>query len=220
MSTEIEDLENWHGKPIPKDRVDELLKDLEAEIQVPNKTLCPELPKEDTAPADLGPITLPSPPAYKKGDKVHLEKMSSMVNESYEVSHRHLVHVRSCKRPLLYSGLNSRPFPFPFKMATRRAYGVALAKLGQASQRVVALDGDTKNSTFSETFKKAFPDRYIECFIAEQNMVRSPPVFRGHLKYCSLTCEMVIISLHCPPWFHNLLQIGLICFYSLSSTII
>lgn len=57
-------------------------------------------------------------------------------------------------------------------MATRRAYGVALAKLGQASQRVVALDGDTKNSTFSETFKKAFPDRYIECFIAEQNMVR------------------------------------------------
>lgn len=57
-------------------------------------------------------------------------------------------------------------------MATRRAYGVALAKLGQASQRVVALDGDTKNSTFSETFKKAFPDRYIECFIAEQNMVQ------------------------------------------------
>ncbi|XP_035760069.1 transketolase-like protein 2, partial [Neolamprologus brichardi] len=56
-------------------------------------------------------------------------------------------------------------------MATRQAYGVALKKLGQASQRVVALDGDTKNSTFSETFKKAFPDRYIECFIAEQNMV-------------------------------------------------
>lgn len=59
------------------------------------------------------------------------------------------------------------------QMATRRAYGVALAKLGQASQRVVALDGDTKNSTFSETFKKAFPDRYVECFIAEQNMVRT-----------------------------------------------
>lgn len=58
-------------------------------------------------------------------------------------------------------------------MSTRRAYGVALAKLGQASQRVVALDGDTKNSTFSETFKKAFPERYIECFIAEQNMVQN-----------------------------------------------
>lgn len=58
-------------------------------------------------------------------------------------------------------------------MATRRAYGVALAKMGEASKRVVALDGDTKNSTFSETFKKAFPDRYIECFIAEQNMVHT-----------------------------------------------
>lgn len=56
-------------------------------------------------------------------------------------------------------------------MATRRAYGIALAKLGKASKRVVALDGDTKNSTFSELFKKVFPERYIECFIAEQNMV-------------------------------------------------
>ena len=33
------------------------------------------------------------------------------------------------------------------------------------------MDGDTKNSTFSETFKKEFPDRYIECYIAEQNLV-------------------------------------------------
>jgi len=62
-------------------------------------------------------------------------------------------------------------------MATRRAYGVALARLGQASERVVALDGDTKNSTFSETFKKAFPDRYIECFIAEQNMVHNLTIY-------------------------------------------
>ncbi|XP_036959792.1 transketolase-like protein 2 [Acanthopagrus latus] len=122
---DIEDNLNWHGKPIPKDRAEALLKELESLIQVPNKTLCPELPKDDAAPADLSPILLPSPPAYKKGDKV----------------------------------------------APRRAYGVALARLGQSSQRVVALDGDTKNSTFAETFKKAFPDRYIECFIAEQNMV-------------------------------------------------
>uniref|UniRef100_A0A671URR3 Transketolase n=1 Tax=Sparus aurata TaxID=8175 RepID=A0A671URR3_SPAAU len=122
---DIEDNLNWHGKAIPKDRAEALLKELEALIQVPNKTLCPELPKDDAAPADLSPILLPSPPAYKKGEKV----------------------------------------------APRRAYGVALTRLGQSNQRVVALDGDTKNSTFAETFKKAFPDRYIECFIAEQNMV-------------------------------------------------
>lgn len=57
------------------------------------------------------------------------------------------------------------------KVATRQTYGTALVKLGRTNCRVIALDGDTKNSTFSETYKKAFPDRYIECFIAEQNLV-------------------------------------------------
>lgn len=57
------------------------------------------------------------------------------------------------------------------KIATRKAYGLALAKLGHASDRIIALDGDTKNSTFSELFKKEHPDRFIECYIAEQNMV-------------------------------------------------
>ncbi|KAH9392647.1 Transketolase-like protein 2 [Tyrophagus putrescentiae] len=57
------------------------------------------------------------------------------------------------------------------KVATREAYGTALVKLGQSCPRVLALDGDTKNSTFSETYKKSFLDRYVECFIAEQNLV-------------------------------------------------
>lgn len=57
------------------------------------------------------------------------------------------------------------------QVATRAAYGEALKKLGEADPRVVALDGDTKNSTYSEKFMKAFPDRFFECFIAEQNMV-------------------------------------------------
>jgi len=57
------------------------------------------------------------------------------------------------------------------KVATRAAYGTALAKLGENSTRVVALDGDTKNSTFAITFQKKFPERFIECFIAEQNLV-------------------------------------------------
>lgn len=67
---------------------------------------------------------------------------------------------------LTYAFLLSSP-----QIATRKAYGQALAKLGHASDRVIALDGDTKNSTFSETFKKEHPDRFIECYIAEQNMV-------------------------------------------------
>lgn len=57
------------------------------------------------------------------------------------------------------------------KVATRVAYGTALAKLGAVDDRVVALDGDTKNSTFAETFLQAHPERYFESYIAEQNMV-------------------------------------------------
>lgn len=57
------------------------------------------------------------------------------------------------------------------QIATRKAYGQALAKLGRAHDRIIALDGDTKNSTFSDIFRKEHPERFIECYIAEQNMV-------------------------------------------------
>ena len=56
-------------------------------------------------------------------------------------------------------------------VATREAYGAALTKLGAANSSVVAMDGDTKNSTFAEKFMKAYPDRFFEGFIAEQNLV-------------------------------------------------
>jgi transketolase len=56
------------------------------------------------------------------------------------------------------------------RLATRQAYGLTLKALGAASKRIVALDADVSNSTFSELFAKAFPDRYFECRIAEQNM--------------------------------------------------
>ncbi len=56
-------------------------------------------------------------------------------------------------------------------VATREAYGSGLVKLGEADPTVVVLDGDTKNSTYSERFLKAFPDRFFEGFIAEQNVI-------------------------------------------------
>ena len=55
--------------------------------------------------------------------------------------------------------------------ATREAYGDALVKVADQDPRIVALDGDTKNSTFSEKLLKAHPKRFFEMFIAEQNMV-------------------------------------------------
>ncbi|GBC97773.1 Transketolase 2 [bacterium HR17] len=57
------------------------------------------------------------------------------------------------------------------QVATREAYGDGLVALGKVNPQIVALDGDVKNSTFSEKFMAAFPERFIECFIAEQNMI-------------------------------------------------
>jgi transketolase len=57
------------------------------------------------------------------------------------------------------------------QVATREAWGTALAALGGIDSRVVALDADVKNSTFSDRFEKAHPDRFFQDFIAEQNMV-------------------------------------------------
>lgn len=56
-------------------------------------------------------------------------------------------------------------------MSPRRAYGLALMALGAANPRVVALDADVKNSTYVLDFANAYPDRYFEARIAEQNMI-------------------------------------------------
>jgi transketolase len=57
------------------------------------------------------------------------------------------------------------------KVATRKAYGDALVALGARDPLVVALDGEVSNSTYADEFTHAYPDRYFEMFIAEQEMV-------------------------------------------------
>ena len=56
------------------------------------------------------------------------------------------------------------------KVATRAAFGDALAALG-AWPEVVAIDGEVGNSTFTEKFRDAYPDRFFQMYIAEQQMV-------------------------------------------------
>lgn len=117
----LEGREGWHGKPVPKDKLDAALKEVgEEHIKI------------RVAPRRVGSL---KPSGSKKSARIAVE---------YE------------------KGL---------EVATRNAYGAALKKLGAVNPRIVALDGDVKNSTFAEVFAQAFPDRYIEGFIAEQNMV-------------------------------------------------
>lgn len=121
----IEDLENWHGKPLG-DSAETVIKSLQELIKNKGQlSLGPSTPVDNAPKVSITNVKLASPPAYKMGEEV----------------------------------------------ATRLAYGTALAKIAMNNDRVIALDGDTKNSTYSDKLKKAFPERYVECFIAEQNLV-------------------------------------------------
>jgi len=67
--------------------------------------------------------------------------------------------------------LDEPNFELGQQIATRKAYGIALTSLGQVCHNLLALDAEVKNSTFSEMLEKKYPEKFIECFIAEQNMV-------------------------------------------------
>ena len=72
------------------------------------------------------------------------------------------------------------------KVATRKAYGDALAALG-ARLDVIGLDGEVSNSTFADECARAYPERYFEMFIAEQQMVAAAVGFsvRGYRPFAS-----------------------------------
>lgn len=94
-------------------------------------------------------------------------------------------------------------FPPEYKIgeevASRKAYGTALVKLAEQNKRVIALDGDVSNSTFSELVAKKFPDQFIECFIGEQNMVG---VGVGLSKSYTFGCFIIYLQVAVPELFH------------------
>ena len=73
------------------------------------------------------------------------------------------------------------------KVETRKAYGDALVALGARDDRIVALDGEVSNSTFADEFARAYPERYFEMFIAEQQLVAAATglAVRGYRPFAS-----------------------------------
>jgi transketolase len=135
--SEIEDREDWHGKPLPAEMAERAVIELGGER---NLLVRGPVPAEAAArrPADgHAEVKLP---AYDRGQKV----------------------------------------------ATRKAYGDALAALG-ARQDVVAMDGEVSNSTYANEFAKAYPERFFEMYIAEQQMVAAAVGFgvRGYRPFAS-----------------------------------
>ncbi len=120
-----EDLDGWHGKPIPAGQMEnETIAALESELSGASFSWEPNLPPAiSAAPASPGPV---EPPPYRIGGPA---------------------------------------------VATRQAYGAALEALGRADSRVVGVDGDVGNSTFTTDIAKTDPNRLLQCYIAEQNLV-------------------------------------------------
>lgn len=114
--------------------------------------------------------------ALKKGDEME-RALAELEAKASDTSGLKVKSVEGREAGPAAGGATAPASPAPVEyamgqeVATREVYGAALAKLGDANPLVVALDGDTKNSTYSEKFMKAHPDRFFECFIAEQNMV-------------------------------------------------
>jgi transketolase len=122
--SEVEDAEDWHGKPFPPDMAERAVAELGGE-----RHLVIRGPRPAEAPGAGRRRALDEPaevklPVYERGDKV----------------------------------------------ATRKAYGEALAALG-ARPDIVAMDGEVSNSTYASLFAQAHPGRYFEMYIAEQQMV-------------------------------------------------
>jgi transketolase len=78
-------------------------------------------------------------------------------------------------------------------IAPRKAYGVALLALAKADRRVIGLDADVKNSTFAEYLAKKLPGQFLECRIAEQNMisVAAGAAAGGKIPFCSTFAKFV-----------------------------
>ncbi len=169
----------YHGKPLTQKQLGKALKNIEREAQKLS-------PGEATAEQMVPP--LPSAPAVTP-----------------ELS------VGRLGDPNFGALLEGDSYLAKFEkglMSTRRAYGLALRELGKVDERIVALDADVKNSTFTEYFAKEFPERYFEARIAEQNMVSAAvglaaagkiPFVSSFAKFLSRAfdqIEMAVISGH------------------------
>lgn len=153
----------WHGKPATGDA----LKKAMAELDEKRVQLTTALANTDAF--EIQPPAQAAPREFSQGDLPPL----SVTMKKFDMGN------------VLGGG----------KLATRRAYGIALRALGEINDRVVVLDADVSNSTFADMFAKDadLRDRFIECKIAEQNMlsVAAGLAAAGKIPFCSTFAKFV-----------------------------
>ncbi len=133
-----------HGKPLPKEKFDKAMADLDAmrsKLNIP----------ADIDVSDFKPQKPQNPPTKLP------EPKGKLPNPDFD-------------KLLEGDGFLSK-WQANKKLASRRAYGLALREIAKLDERIVALDGDVSNSTFAIYLHKDQPNKFFECKIAEQNMI-------------------------------------------------
>ncbi len=138
----LENRDGLHGKPVGKDELDAALQAVEARLH-----------PVDRQPANF----IPSRPAADGRSTSDARR-----GETARVP----VGAAGVGTPAVQPGYRRGE-----KKATRAAFGRALVELGGQDPRIVALDGDVRNSTHTEEFFGKFPERSVECYIGEQDMI-------------------------------------------------
>ncbi len=155
-----------HGTPVKKDKLQAVLEELDQTAT--------ELTGADYQPDGTLKVT-PPPKTAGNGAPKKTAAFPSFTEAMSEMGFAEVIE-------------KEKPF------ATRRAYGVALCMAGKVNSRVGGLDADVKNSTYAEWFSKQFPDRFVECRIAEQNMisVAAGMAAGGKIPFCSTFAKFVV----------------------------
>ena len=148
--SEVENKDDWHGKPLPPDMAERAIAELGGVRNIVVRGPRPE--PAQPGPMPDKPTTVPQQP--------DTDARPSASPPRYEIGQ---------------------------KVATRKAYGDALVALGARDDHIVVLDGEVSNSTYAFEFAHAYPDRYFEMFIAEQQLVAAATgiAVRGYRTFAS-----------------------------------
>jgi transketolase len=99
--------------------------------------------------------------------KEALEEIPKIKIQNIKIEKPHKIEIYENKK----SKLKSCPYEPGAEVATRLAYGIALANLAKSNPKIIAVDAEVSNSTKSEEVRKTRPGQFVEAFIAEQDMV-------------------------------------------------
>lgn len=165
LDADVEGHDGFHGKAMPPEKLEFFLEKL--------RTRFADASSFDSARMNSIRFSLCSKHSPRAGTLLHQNKFSDDVFSARGECPDKPLGEDGCIEPCeqLDVVMDLPKFTTSEKIATRYAYGTGLVALGKINSRVVSLDAEVKNSTYAELFEKEFPQRFYQCFIAEQNMV-------------------------------------------------